>query len=178
MLKRFCMATLIVSIVIIAALAGAQDKVVITIASGTVGMEKQLIDEAAAMYMKEHPDVEVKSLETPELATDRLGLYLQFFQAQSSEVDVYQIDVIWPGDLAEHLVDLNQMRAAFHSGIRESVVAFQRDHAADAAFFHIGGGRRNAAEEITGQRPGEHGADDQRDAQRNQQHAFYAHEKS
>lgn len=112
MLKRFCMATLIVSLVMMAALAGAQEKVVITIASGTVGMEKQLIDEAAAMYMKEHPDVEIKALETPELATDRLGLYLQFFQAQSSEVDVYQIDVIWPGDLAEHLVDLNQYGAA------------------------------------------------------------------
>jgi trehalose/maltose transport system substrate-binding protein len=42
---------------------------------------------------------------------DRLGLYLQFFEAQSSEVDVYQIDVIWPGDLAEHFVDLYEYGA-------------------------------------------------------------------
>ena len=94
-----------------AGLALAQDKVVITIASGTVGMEKQLIDEAAAMYMEKHPNVEVKGLETPELATDRLGLYLQFFEAKSAEVDVYQIDVIWPGDLAEHLADLYEYGA-------------------------------------------------------------------
>ncbi len=95
-----------------AGISVAEDKVVITIASGTVGMEKQLVDEAAQLYMKDHPNVEVKTLETPELATDRLGLYLQFFQAQSAEVDVYQVDVIWPGDLAEHLVDLNQFGGA------------------------------------------------------------------
>ncbi|MBD3305255.1 extracellular solute-binding protein [candidate division KSB3 bacterium] len=88
------------------------DKIVITIASGTVGQEKELIDQAAEMYMKEHPNVIVKGLETPELATDRLGLYLQFFEAKSPEVDVYQIDVIWPGDLAEHLIDLNEYGAA------------------------------------------------------------------
>ncbi|MBA3532985.1 MAG: ABC transporter substrate-binding protein [Ardenticatenales bacterium] len=56
--------------------------------------------------MEMHPEVQVNVLETIDSATDRLGLYLQFFEAQSSEVDVYQIDVIWPGDLAEHLIDL------------------------------------------------------------------------
>lgn len=94
-----------------AGVCGAQEKPVITIASGTVGMEKELIDTAAAKYMEEHPDVIVKALETPELATDRLGLYLQFFEAQSPEIDVYQIDVIWPGDLAEHLIDLYEYGA-------------------------------------------------------------------
>ncbi|RME64501.1 MAG: ABC transporter substrate-binding protein, partial [Caldilineae bacterium] len=42
----------------------------------------------------------------PESATDRLALYLQFFGAQSGDIDLMQIDVIWPGILAEHLVDL------------------------------------------------------------------------
>ncbi|MEX2134077.1 MAG: ABC transporter substrate-binding protein, partial [Acidimicrobiia bacterium] len=32
--------------------------------------------------------------------------------AQSSEGDVFQIDVIWPGDLAEHFVDLNEYGGA------------------------------------------------------------------
>lgn len=56
--------------------------------------------------------MEVIVLETPDLTTDRLGLYLQYFEAQSGVVDIYQIDVIWPGDIAEHLVDLNQYGAA------------------------------------------------------------------
>jgi trehalose/maltose transport system substrate-binding protein len=61
--------------------------------------------------MEANPNVTIEVLDTPDLATDRLGLYLQFFEAQSSEVDVYQIDVIWPGDLAEHLVDLYEYGA-------------------------------------------------------------------
>ncbi|MBX3052035.1 MAG: ABC transporter substrate-binding protein [Caldilineaceae bacterium] len=94
----------------------ATDKTVITVAAGAVGIEFELAQAGAQRYMDAHPDVEVKILDTPDLANDRLGLYLQFFQAQSSEVDVYQIDVIWPGDLAEHLIDLNQYGAADISG--------------------------------------------------------------
>jgi trehalose/maltose transport system substrate-binding protein len=111
-LRNLLVASLIVMLCVAVPLSSSAEKVVVTVASGTVGLEKELIDEASAMYMKDHPDVEVRALETPELATDRLGLYLQFFEAKSSEVDIYQIDVIWPGDLAEHLVDLNQYGAA------------------------------------------------------------------
>src|SRR5450759_1727700 len=77
---------------------GGGAKTPITVAAGAVGQELQLTQAAADRYMKAHPDVTVKVLQTPDLATDRLGLYLQFFQAKSTEVDVYQIDVIWPGD--------------------------------------------------------------------------------
>jgi trehalose/maltose transport system substrate-binding protein len=88
------------------------EKVTITVAAGAVGQELELTQAAAARYMEANPNVEVKVLTTPDLANDRLGLYLQFFEAQSSEVDVYQIDVIWPGDLAEHMVDLNEYGGA------------------------------------------------------------------
>ncbi|SES89494.1 carbohydrate ABC transporter substrate-binding protein, CUT1 family (TC 3.A.1.1.-) [Natronincola peptidivorans] len=89
-----------------------EEKVVITIAAGAVGQELELTKEAAAIYNEANEGVEVRVLDTPDLAQDRLGLYLQFFEARSAEVDVYQIDVIWPGDLAEHFVDLNQYGAA------------------------------------------------------------------
>jgi trehalose/maltose transport system substrate-binding protein len=104
--KFFVIAGLI--LILSTSMAWAQDKVKITVATGAVGIEKELSEAAAALYMESHPDVEVVVLDTPDLATDRLGLYLQFFEAKSAEVDVYQIDVIWPGDLAEHLVDLYQ----------------------------------------------------------------------
>jgi len=91
--------------------APAGEAVKITVAAGAVGQELELTQAAAQRYMDAHPDVTVEVLTTPDLATDRLGLYLQFFEAQSPEVDVYQIDVIWPGDLAEHLVDLYEYGA-------------------------------------------------------------------
>lgn len=88
-----------------------EDSKTITVAAGAVGTEFELAQDAAAAYMEMHPDVTVEILQTPDLTTDRLGLYLQFFESQSSEVDLYQIDVIWPGDIAEHLIDLNEYGA-------------------------------------------------------------------
>ncbi|MTI69126.1 MAG: ABC transporter substrate-binding protein [Firmicutes bacterium] len=87
------------------------EKVTITIAGGAVGNEYELTKKGAEMYEKEHPNVNVKVLDTPDLADDRLGLYLQFLEAKSSKVDLYQLDVIWPGDLGEHFVDLNKYGA-------------------------------------------------------------------
>lgn len=64
-------------------------------------------DQAAIDYCVEQTGVQVQVLNGPESATDRLAQYLQFFGAQSGDIDVMQIDVIWPGILAEHLVDLS-----------------------------------------------------------------------
>src|SRR5690606_19374464 len=83
-----------------------------TVAAGAVGQELELTRAAAERYMAEHPDVTVNVLETPDLADSRLGVYLQLFEARSADVDVFQIDVIWPGDLAEHFVDLYEYGAA------------------------------------------------------------------
>ena len=60
-------------------------------------------------------NVTIQIIQGPESATDRYALYLQFFQAQSDEADVLEIDVIWPGDLATHLVDLNE-----YEGVQEA----------------------------------------------------------
>lgn len=104
---------LLLSTVLAASLIGTSAVAqTVTVAAGAVGQELELALAAADRYMAANPGVTVNVLETPDLADDRLGLYLQFFEARSSEVDVYQIDVIWPGDLAEHFVDLNQYGAA------------------------------------------------------------------
>jgi len=119
-----------------AGMALAQDKVKITVATGAVGIEKELSEQAAAEYMDAHPNVEVVVLDTPDLATDRLGLYLQFFEAKSSEVDVYQIDVIWPGDLAEHLVDLYQYKG-FKEAAKEHFPAIVQNNTVDGKLIGI-----------------------------------------
>lgn len=80
----------------------------IVVAAGAVGIELELAQQAAVEFMEYCPNINVSVLETPDMVQDRLGLYLQLFEAQSADVDVFQTDVIWPGDLAEHLIDLGQ----------------------------------------------------------------------
>jgi trehalose/maltose transport system substrate-binding protein len=102
---------LLVGAVALALAFGHVSAQTITVAAGAVGQELELARAAADRYMAANPGVTVRILDTPDLADDRLGLYLQFFQAQSTQVDVYQIDVIWPGDLAVHFVDLYEYGA-------------------------------------------------------------------
>jgi trehalose/maltose transport system substrate-binding protein len=108
------MRNILLGLVLSASLAfGSAVAQTVTVAAGAVGQELELTLAAAQRFMELNPGVTVNVLDTPDLADDRLGLYLQFFQAQSPEVDVYQIDVIWPGDLAVHFADL------FEFGARE-----------------------------------------------------------
>ena len=88
------------------------EEVTLRVFAGNVGQELQLTKDAAARYMEMHPNVTVEVIDTPDFVEDRLGVYLQLFEAQSPEGDLFQIDVIWPGDLAEHFVDLNEYGAA------------------------------------------------------------------
>lgn len=92
---------------------GGEDMdITLRIFAGNVGAERQATEEAAAAFMAENPTITVEVIDTPDFVEDRLGTYLQLFEAQSSEGDVFQIDVIWPGDLAEHFVDLNEYGGA------------------------------------------------------------------
>jgi len=63
-------------------------------------------DQAAVDYCQEQTGLTVNIVNGPESATDLIAQYLQFFGAGSGDIDVLNIDVIWPGILAEHLTDL------------------------------------------------------------------------
>lgn len=93
----------------VSAVAAAQP-VTVRVAVGAVGAENRLHQEALDWFMVENPDIRVELVETPG-GGERLALYLQYFEAQSQDLDVLQIDVIWPGMLEEHLVDLLQYGA-------------------------------------------------------------------
>ncbi|WP_287416399.1 extracellular solute-binding protein, partial [Oceanithermus sp.] len=80
--------------------------VTLRISCGAVGQELELCTEGTqAWAQKTGNKVEVVS--TPNSTTDRLALYQQQLAAGSSDIDVYQIDVIWPGILSDFFVDLN-----------------------------------------------------------------------
>jgi len=63
--------------------------------------------EAAIGKFNEATGIQAAFVAGEESATDRLAIYNQQLGAQSSDNDVYQIDVIWPGILAQHAVNLN-----------------------------------------------------------------------
>ncbi len=64
-------------------------------------------EEATINKFEEATGITVEVINGPDSATERLSQYLQQWGAQSSDVDVYMIDVIWPGIAAQHAEDLN-----------------------------------------------------------------------
>ncbi len=112
-LKKCLTITLLLLLAITGAvrLVQAEEKVVITMTGSTVGKEGDLIRKGADLYMQAHPNVDIRIMEVPDSTTARLMLYLKKMTAQSPEIDLYQIDVIWTGELADHLVDLQQYGA-------------------------------------------------------------------
>jgi len=88
---------------------GTDQPVNITWIAGTVGNEYETAVALAEKYMAEAcPNVTVKVVERPTSTTETIAQYQQFFEGQSSEIDVYQIDVFYPAMFKEHLVDISE----------------------------------------------------------------------
>jgi trehalose/maltose transport system substrate-binding protein len=79
----------------------------ISISCGAFGMELELCTEGANAWAEATGNT-VEIISTPNSATERLALYQQILAASSSDIDVFQIDVIWPGILANHFIDLDE----------------------------------------------------------------------
>jgi trehalose/maltose transport system substrate-binding protein len=82
------------------------EEATVVVSIGSVGIEVELAQRTAEEFMAACPNITVEVLPLPQSATDILGYYLQQFEAQSSEIDVFQFDVIWPSILAPHLIDM------------------------------------------------------------------------
>lgn len=78
----------------------------VVLSTGSVGIEVELAQRAADEFMAACPNITIEVRPLPESATDILGYFLQQFEAQSPEIDVFQFDVIWPGILAEHMINM------------------------------------------------------------------------
>jgi len=75
------------------------------IACSALGEQRTLCEDGARAWAEES-GYTVELVAIPNSATERLGLYQQLLSAGADDIDVLQIDVVWPGLLAEHLVDL------------------------------------------------------------------------
>jgi trehalose/maltose transport system substrate-binding protein len=79
----------------------------LSISCGAVGVELRLCKQGVEAWAKQTGNG-VKVVATPNSATERFALYQQILASHSSDIDIFQIDVVWPGTLAPHLVDLSQ----------------------------------------------------------------------
>lgn len=79
----------------------------ISISCGAVGQELELCQEGVAAWEKETGHT-AKIVTTPNSTTERLALYQQLLAAGAKDIDVFQIDVIWPGILGNHFIDLKE----------------------------------------------------------------------
>ncbi|MEM8665464.1 MAG: extracellular solute-binding protein, partial [Pseudomonadota bacterium] len=77
----------------------------VSISCGAVGLELELCRTGAEAWAQETGN-EVVIISTPNSSTERLALYQQILSAGGTDIDVYQIDVIWPGILGTHFIDL------------------------------------------------------------------------
>src|SRR5262245_33740049 len=86
---------------------GLAHAVTISISCGAVGRELEVCRQGAEAWAKKTGNT-INLVSTPDSTTERLALYQQLLAAGASDIDVFQIDVVWPGILANHFIDLTK----------------------------------------------------------------------
>ena len=89
----------------------ARAQVTVSISCSSLGIEQQLCQTGADAWASETGN-EVKLVSTPYDAQERLALYQQLLAAGSADIDIFQIDIVWPGILANHFINLKQYLSA------------------------------------------------------------------
>lgn len=100
MRKRTCWGVVLLAWVAVTAQAAT-----IRLSCAAVGQELELCKDAAQSWSRQSGHT-VQVVSTPANATARLALYQKVFGERSDAIDVLQLDVVWPGLLERHLVDL------------------------------------------------------------------------
>ncbi|MGZ4134302.1 MAG: ABC transporter substrate-binding protein, partial [Tumebacillaceae bacterium] len=77
--------------------SGEKVKLIYARGQDATGATKKLVDE----FMKTHPNIEVDFREMPSDTGQSHDQYVTMFSAKSSEIDVFDLDVIWPAEFAQ-----------------------------------------------------------------------------
>ena len=117
-------------LLLLAALAGlaggaapaAASGVSIKISCGAVGRELELCRESADAWAAKTGN-QVQVVATPNDSSERLALYEQVLSSGSDKIDVFQVDVVWPGLLGSHFVDLRPYSHGAETGMFGDFVA-------------------------------------------------------
>ena len=93
---------------------GTDEEVTINYFGDPVGSHPVAEEGTIARFNELCPNITVERNESSASVTDLIAFYLTAFEAESSDLDVIRVDVIWPGQLAEHLIDLSDIAPQEH----------------------------------------------------------------
>ena len=119
---RFNTSTIVAATMLAFGAAGSLHAATLTIACGSNAADVEHCFKYAQEWAKKNGH-EVKLYSPPASTTDNLALLRQQFAAKSSDVDVMMIDVVWPGVIKDHLVDLKKYSKGVESTHFPAIVA-------------------------------------------------------
>lgn len=96
----------VLSLIAPLAMSSAQAATV-TISCGSVGQDFEFCKRHTEEWSKKTGHT-VKLFTIPNSTTDILALFRQMFAAKSTDLDVINVDVVWPGVIKDHLLDLKK----------------------------------------------------------------------
>lgn len=95
------------SLTLACAAVSQSEAVTLTFACDSVGQGYNECKKGADAWAKQTGNT-VRLIQVPKETDQRLALYQQQLGARSADVDVYMIDVVWPGLIGQHLLDLKK----------------------------------------------------------------------
>lgn len=99
----------------------------LALACDPIGLAAHVCQDGAQAWAKKNGHT-IKLVPVPASSTQRLRLYKQLLAARSGLIDIYMIDIVWPGILATSFVDLSEPAAAT---IRQHFPAIVKNNTVD-----------------------------------------------
>jgi multiple sugar transport system substrate-binding protein len=94
-------ALLLLCLLLASACGEAEDQPpVLTVSGSALGAEGEVLARQIARYQADHPEIRVSLQPTPDDATQRHQLYVQWLNAHVGTPDVLQLDVVWTPEFA------------------------------------------------------------------------------
>ena len=102
--------------------AASSQAATITISCGANAADIEWCEKFTVEWAKKSGNT-VKLYTPPASTTDNLALLRQQFAAKASDLDVIMVDVVWPGVIKDHLVDLKKYSKGAESKHFPAIVA-------------------------------------------------------
>ena len=71
------------------------EPITITMVTGTVGKEFEVLQAQVSQFEAQHPGIRVELLDLPESTNDRREAYIRRLEQRDPTIDIYTIDIIW-----------------------------------------------------------------------------------